>query len=231
MAQLNAAVEQIQLTTNMIHSGDESMPWSDEKYPSAAAVAAKINEIAPGKIEHPIGSVLITSTNVNPGASVGGTWESIDKEFKNETVPLSTGAAVWTSGSATLTSGYVTRANHATRIKLVLTTTASLSSSSTNLKLGTISPTFVGASSEIPRIAFGIMDLVDGITQAVNSEGTKTYDIQYGVDAGGAITINKIFNSETLPANTKITITTFIPMHKDFMADSYCDKFYWKRTK
>lgn len=30
---------------------------------------------------YPIGSVYITSTNTNPSAKLGGTWELVDKEF------------------------------------------------------------------------------------------------------------------------------------------------------
>lgn len=231
MAQLNVTADKIQLTTNMITSEDAATaPWSDAYYPSAKAVADKINAIAPGKIEHPIGSVLITSTNVNPGASVGGTWELLDKEYKNEMLALTANVSAWTAGSANLTSGYVIRANHSTRLKLVLTTTTSLSAG-TAINLGTISPTTIGADSNIPLIAFGTSDLVGNIVQAVNKEGTETYDIQYNISANGLITITKIFNNKTLPVGTVVNITTFIPMVKDFMADWACDKFYWKRTK
>jgi hypothetical protein len=140
---------------------------------------------------------------------------------------LTANVSAWTAGSASLTSGYVIRANHSTRLKLVLTTTASLS---TGASLGTISPATVG-TGDIPLIAFGVSDLVDGIAQAVNKEGTKTYDIQYSINANGVVTITKIFNNETLPVGTVLNITTFIPMVQDFMADWACDKFYWKRTK
>jgi hypothetical protein len=85
MAQLNTTVENIQLKENMIIAGAAATAWeSDSKYPSAKAVADKISAIAPGKIEHPVGSVLITSTNTNPSASVGGTWELIDKEYNTK---------------------------------------------------------------------------------------------------------------------------------------------------
>ncbi len=227
MAQLNTTAENLQWKSNMIIAGAADTDWaSDSKYPSAKAVADKISKIAPGKIEHPIGSVLITSTNVNPGASVGGTWELLDKEYKNEMTALTANVSAWTAGSASLTSGYVIRANHSSRLKLVLTTTASLS---TGASLGTISPATVG-TGDIPLIAFGVSDVVEDIVQAVNKEGTKTYDIQYSINANGVITITKIFNNETLPVGTVLNITTHIPMVKDFMADWACDKFYWKRT-
>lgn len=231
MPNLDTAAGNIQLKSNMIISADASTaPWSDAYYPSAKAVADRINAIAPGKIEHPVGSILITSTNANPGASVGGTWELIDKVYNNDKLHLNAGASSWSVGSASLTSGVIIKADHNSRVSLTLTTNTSLSSSSSTsaLKLGTISPTIVGAG-EIPLIAFGVSDLVDGIVQAVNTEGTETYDIQYKIDANGNITIAKIFNNKTLPVGTIIKLTTFIPMHKDFMADSACDKFYWKR--
>ena len=226
MAQLNTTVGNIQLKSNMITSATAaSAPWSDDYYPSAKAVLEKLGSSTTGA-EFPIRSVLITSTNENPAAKVGGTWELLDKEYKNEMTALTANVSAWTAGSASLTSGYVIRADHSTRLKLVLTTTASLS---TGASLGTISPATVG-TGDIPLIAFGVSDLVDGIVQAVNKEGTKTYDIQYSINANGVITITKIFNNETLPVGTVLNITTYIPMVKDFMADWACDKFYWKRT-
>lgn len=230
MAQLNATVEQIQLTTNMLKSGD-SKDWTDVNYPSAKAVSdlvdTKIAAIIPAdKFEHPIGSVLITSTNVNPGASVGGTWELFDKEYKNDMTPYSSGATVWAAGGANLTAGYCSRDNHTVRLRLVLTTTSSVTA---DTLLGTISPTALGASTDVPRLAFGIADLMVDSTQAAN--GNKSYDIQYHIDASGAVTIKKVFNDTTLPVGTVIDITAYIPMEMFFMADWACNKFYWKRTK
>jgi hypothetical protein len=231
MPQLNTTVDNIQLKENMITSAAAAEWDTDAKYPSAKAVKNAITASVSA-----VGSVVITSTNTNPGSTFGGTWELIDKVYNNGKLHLNAGASSWSVGSASLTSGVIIKADHNSRVSLTLTTTTSLSSSSSTsaLKLGTISPTVVGAggtAGEIPYIAFGVSDLVDGIVQAVNKEGTETYDIQYKIDASGNITIAKIFNNKTLPVGTVINITTFIPMHKDFMSDSACDKFYWKRTK
>lgn len=226
MAKLDAAVGNIQLKSNMISSADASTaPWSDDYYPSAKAVADRINTIAPGKIEHPIESVLITESKVNPENSIGGTWVLVDKEYKNIMTTLTADTSAWTAESASLTSGYVIRANHLTRLKLVLTTTASLS---TEASLGTISPAIIGIG-DMSLTAFDNLNLVDGIAQVVNKEGTKTYDIQYSINANRVFTITKIFNNETLPVGTVLNITTFIPMIQDYMDDRACDKFYWKR--
>ncbi len=234
MAQLNTTVDNLQLKENMITSAAAASEWdTDAKYPSAKAVnnaiTASVGAIV-CDVANAVGSVVITSTNTNPGSTLGGTWELIDKVYNNDKLHLNAGASYWSVGSASLTSGVIIKADHNSRVSLTLTTTTSLSSSSSTsaLKLGTISPAIVGAG-EIPLIAFGVSDLVDGIVQAVNKEGTETYDIQYKIDANGNITIAKIFNNKTLPVGTVINITTFIPMHKDFMADSACDKFYWKR--
>lgn len=230
MAKLNITADQIQSTTNMIKSSD-AKDWTDSNYPSAKAVSdlvdTKIAAIIPAdKFEHPIGSVLITSTNVNPGEAVGGTWELFDKEYKNDMTPYPSGASIWTVGSASFTAGYCSRDNHTIRLRLVLTTTTSITADGL---LGTISPTAIGASTDAPRLAFSIADLMVDTAQAVN--GTKSYDIQYHIDASGAITVKKVFNDVTLPAGTVIDITAYIPMEKFFMADWACDKFYWKRTK
>jgi hypothetical protein len=40
-----------------------------------------------------------------------------------------------------------------------------------------------------------------------------------------------VFDNKTLPIGTTIHIHTIVPMTDDDMLDSFCDKFYWKRTK
>ena len=56
MPNLDTAVGNIQLKSNMIISTDASTaPWSDAYYPSAKAVADKISAIAPDKIKAEIG--------------------------------------------------------------------------------------------------------------------------------------------------------------------------------
>ncbi len=234
MAQLKATVGQIQLTTNMIKS-DDNKAWTDDYYPSAKSVSnivdTKIAAIIPSdKFEHPIGSILITSTNDNPATNLGGKWSLIDKEYKTNKDSLPAGASIWTPTTASLASGHIVQSNHSIYLKLELSTTASISGSSTfPLKLGTISPTAIGADANAPRIAFGISDLVEGVIQAV--DGIKTYNVHYKIEAGGEIYITKLLSSETMPTSSKISITAYVPMVKDFMADWACDKFYWKRTE
>ena len=232
MPRLNATVDQIQLTTNMLTSVDASTAtWSDELYPSAKAVEDKINEIAPSKLEHPIGSVLITSTNANPGASVGGTWTLIDKEYK----PAVGANVYWDpamngSTPSAEAAGFVTRTDHLIHIYAQITTKIEISTATTSYTLGSFDHDMIGGLQNTP-ISFGYSDT--NFTNAVYTNGSNTEScmIRYGFSWDGVFTVYEIFNTaKKLPANALIYLNTSIKMHPEYMGDSFCDKFYWKRT-
>ena len=225
MAQLNATVDQIQLTTNMIKSSDTKL-WDDTNYPSAKAVTdivdTKIAAIIPAeKFEHPIGSVLITSTNVSPASTIGGEWALFDKEYKNEYAAMHISQA-WTASAATA-SGGITRANHEICIKVWLVTTAAVSNGTV---LGNFSRTLVGVKDS------GSFTLSNegGIAYATGDNG-ESFIIRYVLNGGGELSVSRVFDNKTLPIGTTIHIHTIVPMTDDDMLDSFCDKFYWKRTK
>lgn len=223
MAYLNTTVDNIQLKENMIKSGD-TVTWDDNTYPSAKAVADKINAITPGKIEHPVGSVLITSTNADPAASVGGTWTLIDKEYKNEFVHVS--SQYWYIEYGELkasASGLITRADHTICLKLRLTTTTPITGSAS---LGTIRRDVSGVTS---NGSFSFSN-EGGTAYAVDPATNTGYIVQYMLRGDGAISIEHIYGGQSLPTGTVINIHTIVPMDTEDMLDSFCDKFYWKRT-
>lgn len=227
MAQLHATVDEIQLTKRMIIADTNTTlttaleNWTDEEYPSALAVAELINKTVPDRVEHPIGSVVITSTNENPGASIGGTWTMIDKEYKNEYKAIPNTIAAWTSNNATAGGGII-RANHEISIKVWLVTTAALSKNNT---IGEFSRALCGVKDT------GSFTLSNegGIAYAVGPND-ESYIIRYILNGGGTLSIDEIVENKTLPIGTTIHFHTIVPMTKDDMADGFCDKFYWKRT-
>lgn len=239
MAQLNATVEQIQLTTNMIKS-DDNKAWTDEYYPSAKSVSnivdTKIAAIIPSdKFEHPVGSVLITNTNVNPAASVGGEWSLIDKEYSN-TVTALDNSSYWTPTMSSSTpraelSGFVIRTNHLIHLTLQFTTKIAASIANNSYTLGTIDHTKIGGASNLP-MSFGFTGSNFANAVYVNGSATESCSIRYGIGATGTVTINEVFNtSKQLPVNATIYINVSIPMDPEYMGDSFCDKFYWQRTE
>ena len=228
MAKLNVTADKIQLTTNMISKDKWNDEWNtDTKYPSAKAVAYAIGEAAGTAVcdvANAVGSVVITSTNTNPGDTLGGTWELIDKEYKNEFVHVS--SQYWYIDYGVLkasVSGLITRADHTICLKLRLTTTTTINGSAS---LGTIRSDLSGVTS---NGSFSFSN-EGGTAYAVDPATNTGYVVQYMLRGDGAISIEHIYGGQSLPTGTVINIHTIVPMDTDDMADAYCDKFYWKRT-
>jgi hypothetical protein len=250
MAQLNITAEQIQLTTNMLKYDDNltAETWtaegSNDKYPSAQAVANLMNttsaaiieacENASGSTEFPIGSVLITSTNESPATSMGGEWSLVDKEYSNTVTALDS-SSYWTPATSSSTpraelSGFVIRTNHLIHLTLQFTTKIVASLTNNSYTLGTIDHTKIGGVFNLP-MSFGFTGSNFANAVYVNGSATESCSIRYGIGATGTVTINEVFNtSKQLPVDAIIYINVSIPMDPEYMGDSFCDKFYWKRT-
>lgn len=251
MAQLNASASQIQLTTNMITSGDTSTTWSDTKYPSAKAVADKIATITP-VTTYPIGSVIMThkelttsetSAAANPATLLGlpGNWILIDKTFKSASVTLGKDPSTPTStaGSTTsIVSETITYNDHS----LLLQMDIQVRSSST-ITAGIGQDPVLLASLSISNYGnYGVTKLSPGIVHniafATPSDLKASSVICYSIDGEGKLLLNDILNDGTgsgnasrqLAGGTHIYINTVIPTSYTDMKDTYCDKFYWKRV-
>lgn len=239
MAQLNAPVTDIQLKSDMLTSAkladlttDEAKAaaWTDMTYPSAKAVVDQINKLAPDKIEHPIGSVLITATNETPATKVGGTWELIDKEYQ---AAVSTNT-YWTPGMSGSTpiaeaSGFVIHTDHLIHLYAQITTKVAISVTN-SYTVGSFDHDMIGGVPNTP-ISFGYSDSNFANAVYTNNSSTESCTIRYGLGWDGTFTIYEIFNTtKQLPVNTLIYLNTSIKMDPEYMGDSFCDKFYWKRT-
>ena len=237
MAQLNTTVGNIQLKSDMLTSNklaemttDETKAaaWTDSTYPSAKAVADKIN-----KIEHPVGSVLITSTNVSPATSIGGEWSLIDKEYKNDyraTYNFSGWTPATTNGATLELSsrgGFIWN-GHSLFIQIVLVAPSTVELNS-GAVLGTISRPSCGIKEN------GTFYLCPENGIALVSTDDSNYTISYDFYYDGKITFKSILSSSgtartTLPKGAKIYIDAPIQVLTSDMLDNFCDKFYWKRT-
>lgn len=225
MAKLDFAASQIQSTTNMIKSGDTTTAWTDDKYLSAKATIDKA---------HPKDSVLITSANVSPATTIGGEWVLIDKEYSN-TVTALDGSSYWTPTMSGTTpsaelSGFVIRTNHLIHLTMQFTTKIETSTTNNSYTLGTIDHTKIGGVSNTP-MSFGFTGSNFANAVYVNGSATESCSIRYGIGSTGSITIYEVFNtSKKLPSDATIYINVSVPMDPEYMGDSFCDKFYWKRT-
>jgi hypothetical protein len=210
MPKLNTTIDNLELKSSKIGSSTNILPeaWTDTQYPSAKLLYLNRREA------HPVGSILVTSTNANPSATIGGTWELIDKTFASKSFTKVT----WTAQNNTDSSGStVVLDGHTIQVRLSLITKVAISSSAT---LGKISFSDYTLSS-LPHSLYGY---------TANSD----YVIDYKIDTSGNVTVLKAVkrsdNTTTMPSGASFYIDFSLSSQYTNLKDDSCDKFYWKRT-
>lgn len=219
MAKLSTTIDNIELKTNKVTATTPSSSWTDAQYPSAKALYGAYTKLV--NIAHPIGSILITTTNTSPAATVGGTWELVDKGFAERMVYIPSSS--WTAGAAEFrseTNSVLELADHTVSLRLSLENTAALSDTET--VLGTLNLSKVGIT-ELPYT------IVSDVTASDGGQCT----ISYSIVASGEISVTDVLvlgGSHSLAAGNTFSIHINQTVGHDRMLDSFCDKFYWKRT-
>ena len=238
MAQLNATIDKIQLTTNMIKTGASDADWaSDSKYPSAKAVADKLSTTTSS---HPVGSIIITGPNptsstgapIDPNGKIEGKWALVDKSFRYGITDIGPPNSFSPSESGISISGETAiRTDHSLLIKLGVASAndITISTSQSSVLLVSLNLARLGvnqlSSASTRGIAFA------SSTNASAAGAAVCYDIQ----KDGKVYLNDVVNSGssalTLKKNMYMYINAIIPINYIDMIDSFCDKFYWERTE
>lgn len=164
----------------------------------------------------PVGTVVITSSNSAP--SNVGTWTLIDKEYKPQTiVPVP-----FTLNTTNCKDTYIeaSLAGHNVAVKIGITNKVAIGE--TELPFGTINLNSIGIQNGLPFSYSCILGISDGgnvwTAWAVSATGALS-----SVDADAA--------SSSLAASKYTYIYFEITMSVIAnMIDSFCNKFYWKRT-
>ena len=169
---------------------------------------------------YPVGSFYTTGTNKNPSAFLGGTWELAGKSFAEKSGSSTSAYHTVISGVKSLTVTY-RRVAQTIWLKFVLNNSVALSETDTGLftlNLEALGITSLAYSS-ITSITFG-SDGGGGVIICEFTSGGKftVYDVLLNSDAESAKAGSNWYGYLTLP----------IP--HEYMIDSFCDKFYWKRT-
>ncbi len=205
-----------------------------------AEVNTLVNNLQLGD-KFPIGSILITAQSANPTTTLGGTWTLVDKEFKNATITLGTDPSTPTSvaGPATsISSETIIYNDHSILLRLDIQVR-----SSSTITTGIGQDPVLLADLSIGNYGnYGVTRLSSGIVKdiafATPNDTTASSVICYSIDEEGNLWLNDILNAgagtgtvtRKLSGGTHIYINTVIPIPYTDMKDSYCDKFYWKRT-
>lgn len=258
MAKLNTTVSNIELQSNKIKSAvTPSVDWTDTQYPSAKTLfniyqnLAQLIERNTTNITdtinklHPVGSIFMTTTPDNPSAILGGSWELVDKSFRDAWIPLnssdweSTNATLSEKGGAFVSGVYLSNRTMSVRLSLVSTAVLNddtLTLGKFNLQTcGLTSDTYfdnteldaAGNPTEKP-----LGRLPHYITNHVASSDPGECLICYSVASDGSVTTADIFsheNNHNLPAGSRFVLNFVVPIASAAMANSFCDKFYWQR--
>lgn len=176
---------------------------------------------------YPVGSVHITATNSNPSSIYGGTWTLIDKEFTTTTAQqISCGTSeendfVINTTNTTSTSAWVSRQGHSIFLS-INPITFKVAVSGTNLTLGTFKLPYLGAQAAAVSPTFtAISDGTHALVFMNINRSTGVLQSQDVVVRGTATSI---------AAGSTATFTIELPCDYTDMVNSFCNKFYWRRT-
>ena len=190
----------------------------------AACMAAMDGSVL-GK--YSVGDVIITSTNTDPSQRLGGTWSLIDKEFTPTTatqISVGTGSSndfVLNSTNTTSMSAWVSRHGHSITLS-VNAITFKVAVSGTNLTLGTFNLANLGASEA--TVSPIIMGWSDGAHAIVGMTINRTSGVMQSQD----VVVRG--SGTSIAAGSSAVFTVELPCDYQYMTDSLCNKFYWKRT-
>ena len=210
-------VERTNGVIQTIHSYQSSnwMMWKRSLYGSTWGPWYRIPTYASF---YPVGSVIITSTNSNPSSSYEGSWSLIDKElapihdnFSN----VSTNC--FTPKNLSSYNFMYAMAGHSGFIVLYFTPSRDMNDDT--LVWGTVNWDALG----VTRIAHSIR--VCGWSDGGNSMfmSSLIYDT-------GEIQTPDIIPESKIAAGQTCWVTFNFVFKHDWMIDSKCNKFYWKRT-
>ncbi|MBR5593893.1 MAG: hypothetical protein IKW46_07470 [Bacteroidaceae bacterium] len=167
---------------------------------------------------YPVGSVFITNTNTNPNSLLGvGSWTLIDKGFISVNTNAA-GTSYFTPATNVTNNGtYITRAGNSLTVKQDLIVNQALSD--TDFTLGKFTWSAIGITS---------------LPQTVNDDATfsdgANGGISYSIAADGTLKQLDVVGVSSIATGKSFHVSFTMTIDKAFMADTACDKFYWKRT-
>ena len=165
---------------------------------------------------YPVGSIYCNSTNTNPSSKLGGTWELIDKGYISM---ASNDSSMFTASTNVVVNNcFCLRSGGTIRLRLGITVNTSMTD--TGMELGKLNFEKIGVSG----IALSFVAIT---TYSDGANGGIVCNIDY---ATGVINQTDVFDLSTIETGNTFYLDLTLTTPKDIMLNSFCDKFYWKRT-
>lgn len=163
----------------------------------------------------PVGSVFITSTNTNPSSlGLSGTWELVDKEFSS--VGPTNSAFTKNNTNTTAATPYWSRSGHTLNLEIVFTNKVQIND--TNIVIG-----------NWDLATLGVTRLNHGMGTCGYTDAGNCMFMGYTNTLGEFSIVDLIPDSYIAAGKTDNKIFVSFSVHKEYMLDSACDRFYWKR--
>lgn len=179
----------------------------------------KTGDIA--KTHHPVGQIVITPTNTNPTTLYGyeGTWKLIDKDYKYQNI--TTGCTFSSFATSTSFSAWL----HGKTIQLRFSFTNNKALSDTATTIATIKGTSIGLAGH---------HLTHGFIRCDSLAAIGAASLSWSSSTGTFTAYDWITRATSIPTSTGKACQSTISLegiNPNYMIDSFCDKFYWQRTK
>lgn len=173
---------------------------------------------------YPIGSCYCHSNDTDASSIWGGTWELIDKGFKNEYVKyddaILSGIFTVPENTATTTGVnlHCSRSGSTVRLRIGITSTETFTD--TEKVLGSI---------DFAKLGFTAMPMgyYYELAKSDTANGALMVDIKWDT---GMMTVTDVLNGASITSTAPYYIDITFTVTPDKMLDAFCDKFYWKRT-
>ena len=172
---------------------------------------------------YPIGSMCVTDTNTSPETLVGGTWTRIAKEFSS----LMDGAdeiSEWftVSDASKVSVNSINFVRNGTTLHIRLSATLNKALDDTNVEVGTFNLAKLGIT-RFPLTRYAQQAGTD------SGNGIALYNLTYP----GVLTITDVIpktDNGTIASGITLYFDIMTNFNQGYMLDSFCNKFYWKRT-
>lgn len=166
---------------------------------------------------YPVGSVYVSAKNANPGETLGGTWVLVDKEFTPQSISGEDVFAINTTNVSSLENAFCILSGHTVHLRIVLKNKVALADESK--QLGSVLFENIGVK-EFDLQFYGLAPC-DGLNGSCYFTLNRTT---------GVLTHGDLLGSSSTSTGQTIYFHVLQNIRHGAMIDSFCNKFYWKRT-